>query len=218
MNSLKQKTLTWIFLFWFSVIILFAALDYLKFLPVGVITLLQVGLLVYSPLLLPKNLKSKDDGFNFNRLILKKTIIYFVGTLLCVLGFSALIWSLLNHFLGKSYFFYHHDYIKEFLNQFVVTAIPEEAFFRGFLLVKLSEIWPAKRRLFGMPWGLALLVTSVLFAVSHWFMHPELWYILTAFPAIIFAWLREKTGSIWASALFHASCNVFALWALASWR
>jgi membrane protease YdiL (CAAX protease family) len=31
------------------------------------------------------------------------------------------------------------------------------------------------------------------------------------FPALLFGWLRARTGGIGASVLFHASCNLYAL-------
>ena len=96
------------------------------------------------------------------------------------------------------------------LNQLVVVAIPEELFFRGYLLGRLEERWPSQRRLFGAPVGAALLVSSVLFAVGHVVVVPNPQRLAVFFPALVFGWMRARTGSIAAGAAFHALCNLFS--------
>jgi membrane protease YdiL (CAAX protease family) len=96
------------------------------------------------------------------------------------------------------------------LNQLVVVAIPEEIFFRGYLLVRLERVWPPTRRLLGAPVGTALLVSSALFALGHLAVIPNPQRLAVFFPALVFGWMRGKTGSIAAGATFHALCNIVA--------
>jgi membrane protease YdiL (CAAX protease family) len=96
------------------------------------------------------------------------------------------------------------------LNQLVVVAIPEEIFFRGYLLVRLERVWRPTRRLWGAPVGWALLVTSALFALGHLVVVPSPQRLAVFFPALVFGWMRGRTGSIAAGATFHALCNIVA--------
>jgi hypothetical protein len=96
------------------------------------------------------------------------------------------------------------------LNQILVVAIPEEIFFRGYLLVRLERVWKPTRRLWGAPVGQALLVSSALFALGHLVVVPSPQRLAVFFPALVFGWMRGRTGSIAAGATFHALCNVVA--------
>jgi membrane protease YdiL (CAAX protease family) len=96
------------------------------------------------------------------------------------------------------------------LNQLVVVAIPEEIFFRGYLLVRLERYWRPTRRLWGAPVGAALVVSSALFALGHLIVVPSPQRLAVFFPALVFGWMRGKTGSVAAGATFHASCNILA--------
>jgi membrane protease YdiL (CAAX protease family) len=93
-------------------------------------------------------------------------------------------------------------------SQLVVVAIPEELFFRGYLLERLEQVWPPTRRWLGAPVGLALLVCSALFALGHVLVVPNPQRLAVFFPALLFGWMRARTGSIAAGATFHALCNI----------
>jgi uncharacterized protein len=94
------------------------------------------------------------------------------------------------------------------LSQLVVVAIPEELFFRGYLMERLERVWPPTRRLFGAPVGLALVASSALFALGHLLVIPNPQRLAVFFPALVFGWMRSRTGSIAAGATFHALCNI----------
>jgi membrane protease YdiL (CAAX protease family) len=102
------------------------------------------------------------------------------------------------------------DFWLSALNQLVVVAVPEELFFRGYLMTRLEERWPPTRRLLGAPVGMALLVSSLLFALGHVLVVPNPQRLAVFFPALVFGWMRARTGSIAAGAVFHALCNLFA--------
>jgi uncharacterized protein len=94
--------------------------------------------------------------------------------------------------------------------QIFVVALPEELFFRGYLFGRLEERWPPTRRLLGAPVGLALLVSSALFALGHVLVDFNPQRLAVFFPGLVFCWMRARTGSIAPGALFHALCNVYS--------
>lgn len=92
--------------------------------------------------------------------------------------------------------------------QLVVVALPEELFFRGFLLAKLERAFPPRRRILGGGIGWALILTSALFALIHIPKDGDPRALATFFPALLFGWMRSATGSILASTLVHAGSNI----------
>ncbi|MCA9672725.1 MAG: CPBP family intramembrane metalloprotease [Myxococcales bacterium] len=94
------------------------------------------------------------------------------------------------------------------LAQLVVVALPEEYFFRGYVQTRLSRVYPAKRRLFGAPFGWAIIFTSILFAFGHVLVDFNPLRFAVFFPSLAFGWLRASSGSILAGVLFHACCNL----------
>jgi membrane protease YdiL (CAAX protease family) len=95
-------------------------------------------------------------------------------------------------------------------------ALPEEVFHRGYLMSALEERWRPRRRLLGVPFGLAAVLSSVLFAVGHLVGEASTDRLATFFPALVFAWLWRKSNSLWAPALFHAASNLLMELVLAS--
>jgi membrane protease YdiL (CAAX protease family) len=96
------------------------------------------------------------------------------------------------------------------LTQLLVVALPEEMFFRGYLLGRLEAVWPPHRRLWGAPVGRALLASAVLFALGHFLVDFNPQRLAVFFPALVFAWMRARTGSVAAGAAFHAACNLLS--------
>ncbi len=98
------------------------------------------------------------------------------------------------------------------LGQLLVVALPEEAFFRGYLQSGLERHWPKRSyRVLGAKLGLGWLVASAVFAVGHMLTiaHPN--RLAVFFPALLFGWLRARTGGIGAAVVFHAMCNLLTL-------
>jgi membrane protease YdiL (CAAX protease family) len=102
------------------------------------------------------------------------------------------------------------DFLLLALSQVVVVAVPEELFFRGYLMGRFEERWPSHRRLLGAPVGRALLASSALFALGHVLVDFDVQRLTVFFPALVFGWMRARTGNIAAGALFHALCNLFS--------
>ena len=66
------------------------------------------------------------------------------------------------------------------------------------------------RRILGAPMGKAALLAAVLFALGH-LLEPAPWRLFVFFPALIFAWLRARTGTIVGAAICHFIFNVTLL-------
>jgi membrane protease YdiL (CAAX protease family) len=100
--------------------------------------------------------------------------------------------------------------IMTFISLAVLPPIAEEILVRGFLYTSLKKALPTL-------W--AVLATSAIFAAAHL---PEggaagpLWIgaIDTFVLSLVLIYLREKTGSLWASITLHAIKNTVAFFAL----
>lgn len=94
--------------------------------------------------------------------------------------------------------------------QLIIIALPEEAFYRGYLQTRLDDVWPPIWRVLGAPLGPGILLASVVFALGHVATIHAPARLAVFFPALVFGWLRARTGGIGASVAFHAACNVFS--------
>lgn len=94
--------------------------------------------------------------------------------------------------------------VQDFPGQLLMVALPEEAFYRGFVQTRLA------RALVGR-WDLAAIVlTSAIFAVGHIATIPNPARLAVFFPSLVFGLLRSRTGGIGAGVLFHALCNIYS--------
>jgi hypothetical protein len=98
----------------------------------------------------------------------------------------------------------------ELAAQVVIVALPEEAFYRGYLQSRFEDAWPSRGRLFGAPVGPAILVTSAVFALGHVATIRDPGRLAVFFPSLAFGWLRARTGGVGAPIAFHALCNLFS--------
>lgn len=95
--------------------------------------------------------------------------------------------------------------------QILVVALPEEAFFRGYLQTQLARLRPATRKIFGRPWPVqALLIQALLFAVLHYLVDLNPARLAVFFPAIVFGAMRHLRGGIGAGIIYHALCNILS--------
>jgi hypothetical protein len=99
---------------------------------------------------------------------------------------------------------------QDVLGQWLVIALPEEAFYRGYLQTRLDEAWTPRLRLLGTVVGPGLLVTSIVFALGHVATESHPSRLAVFFPSLLFGWMRERRRGIGAAAAFHALCNLFA--------
>jgi uncharacterized protein len=100
--------------------------------------------------------------------------------------------------------------LEDIAGQLLVVALPEEAFFRGYLQTQLDDIWGRKIRFLGADLGMGWFISAIIFAVGHFLTTPSPARLAVFFPALLFGWLRARTGGIGAGVLFHASCNLFS--------
>lgn len=115
-------------------------------------------------------------------------------------------------FIGWSGLLHPHapgDFLWAALSQVIVVALPEELFFRGYLLSLLEAALPPRRRILGGGIGLALVLSAGLFAVSHLVVGFDPRRLATFFPGLLFGWMRSATGNIAAGTFVHAACNLY---------
>ncbi|HIJ60686.1 MAG TPA: CPBP family intramembrane metalloprotease [Nitrospirae bacterium] len=82
---------------------------------------------------------------------------------------------------------------------FIFIAIPEEAFFRGFILENIGTSIKE------------ILICSLLFSIAHshrFIILGDYFSFLTFFPSIIMGFLYVKTRNILPSVIFHALSNI----------
>jgi membrane protease YdiL (CAAX protease family) len=115
-------------------------------------------------------------------------------------------WRLHGHFVLRL----PPSLFDEIAGQVVVIALPEEAFFRGYLQTSIERVFPPRRRILGAELGVGWILAAAIFAVGHvlTIRHPA--RLAVFFPALVFGWMRRRTGGVGASVLFHASCNLFS--------
>lgn len=88
------------------------------------------------------------------------------------------------------------------------VALPEETFYRGYLQPRLETVWTPSRRVLGVRLGLAAVVTAALFASGHFLGEWNPLRLGPFVPALLFAWLRNATGSVAGAVAYHGACNV----------
>lgn len=103
------------------------------------------------------------------------------------------------------------------LGQLLVIALPEEAFYRGYLQTSLERELGKTVSVFGARVGWGIVLTSAIFALGHLFTELNPARLAVFFPSLVFGFLRARTGGIGASVLFHAMCNLFSAYLLHSY-
>ncbi|MBN94262.1 MAG: hypothetical protein CL928_09335 [Deltaproteobacteria bacterium] len=94
------------------------------------------------------------------------------------------------------------------LYQLICVGYAEEYFYRGYMQTRLDSVFrPDRFQLFGAKFGWSLPVVAVLFTLGHALVEPRLWQPFILFPALLFGWLRARTGNVLAATLFHAWAN-----------
>jgi uncharacterized protein len=99
------------------------------------------------------------------------------------------------------------------------TGFGEELFFRGYVQSRLNGAFGRPWRLLGATIGPGLLVASLLFGLIHVFNPTRpfagewefswLWGANAMLGGLLYGYLREMTGSIWAGTIVHALTGVY---------
>lgn len=100
------------------------------------------------------------------------------------------------------------DLLESILVQVLVVGLSEELYFRGYLQGLWEQVLPARRRLFGVPFGGAILISSAVFALAHFVGEYRPDRLGPFFPALLFGWMRTRNRSVIGAILFHAYCNL----------
>ena len=152
-------------------------------------------------LLMPHIMKSEtagDFGWDSRGVIL--------GIIVTALLLAAYLLVLAGYGLYTSQSLtFQHLSVSFILMQLLLVAVPEEVFFRGYL-----------QRVTGNDLK-AVVIVSVLFALGHFVtlclggkhdISACTKSVLTFFPSLVMGYLYMKTGSLWASIIFHFIANL----------
>ena len=81
------------------------------------------------------------------------------------------------------------------------VAFSEEFFYRGYMTLRFEERWGAVK---------SALAAAALFALGH-LLTPAPWRLAVFFPALLFAFLRNRTRTIVGASVCHFLSNVWLL-------
>jgi len=106
-------------------------------------------------------------------------------------------------------------FFENVLLQVLVVGLAEELYFRGYLQERMTKLWPPKYKLLGAPFGRAIILTSVVFALAHFIGEYNPARLGPFFPSLLFGWLRSRSTTIVSAVFYHAFCNLLSdvLWA-----
>lgn len=89
-----------------------------------------------------------------------------------------------------------------------LVALPEEWFFRGYLQPRLDHRFGTPVRILGADLGWGVVLSAAAFALLHPILVPGIHRLAVFFPALLFGWLRARTGNIGAAVVVHAGANL----------
>jgi hypothetical protein len=102
--------------------------------------------------------------------------------------------------------------------QLIVVALPEEAFFRGYVQTALSDLTTKRLRVLGVELApSAWVLQAALFAAIHFMVEPHPARLAVFFPALLFGWTRAWRGGIGAALTLHAMSNLYSEILARSW-
>ncbi len=112
--------------------------------------------------------------------------------------------------------FSSHVKLPALLYQATMPGLAEEFAYRGVLLMLLDKSFGRPWRLLGAQFGWGLIIVSVLFGLMHGldihgFSIQHIYWselVFTFIMGVLFAWLRERAGSVWPGVAFHNFANV----------
>ncbi len=142
----------------------------------------------------------------------KPHVDFFWVLLVMIIAFPPIVWCapMVWGLEGSTWHFvWPSGYPGVALSHVVVVALPEEFFYRGYLMGRLDDIFSSRVKLLGAQVGWSLPIQAVLFAMGHFLVDFNPNRLAVFFPALAFGWLRAKRGTIVAPILFHAASNIF---------
>jgi membrane protease YdiL (CAAX protease family) len=98
--------------------------------------------------------------------------------------------------------------LADLAREFLIVAFPEEVFFRAYLQSRWDLGWGKPWNLVGAWCGPGLPVQALLFAICH--VASGDWRRASVFFfALLAGWLRARSGSVLAPAIYHAVANLW---------
>jgi len=143
------------------------------------------------------------------RTLLRSTGLVIKVSALVLPAFAVLFWLARRAHLALPLMpapLHGREWISWLIYQWFYVAVSEELFFRGYCMRTLQaglRKWYAPARAAYA----AVIVSSVLFALSHALVFRETTALMTFFPGLILGWLFLRSGALWAPILFHALSN-----------
>ncbi|KUR72725.1 abortive infection protein [Novosphingobium fuchskuhlense] len=102
--------------------------------------------------------------------------------------------------------------------QISMPGLEEELFYRGLLLAALDRAFAGRWRFVGVDWSWGAILTCALFGLAHAFGFSDgsftfdpLTMALTAIPALLAVWLRQRTGSLVLPVALHNFGNTLPM-------
>lgn len=132
---------------------------------------------------------------------------------ICAIVFPPFVFGFqLWHEPSRAFAFVLPDDFASFAaTQLLVIALPEEAFFRGYVQTRLHDQLGEGRTILGVKVHVGVLVLqAALFAAIHFVSIPHPARLAVFFPALLFGVVRAWRGGIGAAMLLHAMSNVLA--------
>ncbi|MCI4624714.1 MAG: CPBP family intramembrane metalloprotease [Candidatus Magnetoovum sp. WYHC-5] len=168
-------------LFWYLIVLIFSILNQLYDLQVFslVLPLILLSIPLWLVQKVPINIGFKD------------ILLTLVTILLSILPYSLVIIFVLNGLVII-------PPLSFALHTLMVSAIPEEMFFRAYMQERLGNNYKA------------IIIVSVLFSLCHsarFYTTGDIEPLLTFFPSLIIGWLYMRTASLTAPILFHFVAN-----------
>lgn len=173
-------------------------------------SLVAAGTFLYLPLIISKSfrLSLQDSGLNFRNLLFQLKDFFLISIWIYPFFLGLFIfyelWVLKFRFIPEI----KVQYFDIIIFHFFGVSLPEEFFFRGFLLPLFDRDMPKKYLAFGVNWGTGLLLSSFFFSAGHLIFSHRLEKLAVFFPGLLFGLLREKHNSLLLPVLFHAISNI----------
>jgi membrane protease YdiL (CAAX protease family) len=172
-------------------------------------------LLIGTPIIILWIRKRPLNFFSFGlKDVFKSISVFAVSALIIFPPFLAAAHFWQQIVMGKQFFSFagFPDFGNALLIQLLIIALPEEFYFRGYFQSAMNAIFPKQKRFLGASLGWGWLITAFIFAIAHSIVTYQWWHIFIFFPALVFGYLRERTGLILAPTLFHAASNLLMNW------
>ena len=165
----------------------------------------------------------------FGILDLARTALAAIPSGLRELGAAAVVAAVLFPLYAAGYYLWSEptkgfelqlppDSLNLVVAQLVVVALPEEAFFRGYVQTALTDAEPNQLTLLGVQLApRAWLLQSALFATIHFLVEPHPARLAVFVPGLLFGWMRAWRRGIGAASALHAGSNLYSEILARSW-